>query len=424
MKLDPSALDRHPAGGPALAEVWSALPRARLVGGVVRDLLAGRAVADIDLATPEPPETVLRRLSEAGLRAVATGLAHGTVTALPRGQPIEITTLRRDEQTDGRHAVVAWTEDWREDARRRDFTINAMSLARDGTLFDYFGGAEDLRAGRVRFVGDPAARLAEDALRILRFFRFEARYGGGAPDPAATAAIGAAAPALGRLSAERVWSELRRILVGPDLPRIVALMHRLGVLDRVLPGGASAWAISGGLAPLLEAGLPPQPVLRLALLIDGPAAPVAHALRLSNAEAERLQALRDAPPHPGLVNPRLDPGLDDHALRRLLEEQEPGLPEQRSWLAEAAAASAADIAATRDHDPATWATLRRRLAAMPRPVFPIAGRDVLACGVPPGPEVGRLLARVRDWWRDGGCVADRAACLDRLRVLQAGPSSG
>ena len=416
MKLDPSALDRHPAGGPALAEVWSALPRARLVGGVVRDLLAGRAVADIDLATPEPPETVLRRLSEAGLRAVATGLAHGTVTALPRGQPIEITTLRRDEQTDGRHAVVAWTEDWREDARRRDFTINAMSLARDGTLFDYFGGADDLRVGRVRFVGDPSARLAEDALRILRFFRFEARYGRGAPDPAATGAIAAAAPALARLSAERVWSELRRILVGPDLVRIVALMHRLGVLDRLLPGGASPWAVSGRLAPLLEAGLPPQPVLRLALLIEGPAAQVAAALRLSNTEAARLRALRDAPPP--------HPGLDDDALRRLIEEQEPGLPEQRSWLAEAAAGSAANVTAAGDHDPVAWAALRRRLAALPRPVFPIAGRDVLACGVAPGPEVGRLLARVRDWWRDGGCSAGRGACLDRLRALQAEPSSG
>ncbi len=408
MKLDRSALDRHPAGGPALAQVWSALPRARLVGGVVRDLIAGRAVADIDLATPEPPETVMRRLREAGLRAVATGLAHGTVTALPHGQPIEITTLRRDEQTDGRHAVVAWTEDWREDAARRDFTINAMSLARDGTLFDYFGGADDLRAGRVRFVGEPASRLDEDALRILRFFRFEARYGSGAPDLAATDAVAAAAPALARLSAERVWSELRRILAGPELARIVTLMRRLGVLDRLLPGGASSWAASPGLAALLDAGLPSTPMLRLALLIGGPPAPVAQALRLSNTEAALLQALCEAPPP--------HPGLDDDALRRLLEEQEPGLPEQRSWLAQA-------TAEPHGHDPAAWASLRRRLAAMPRPVFPLAGRDVLACGVPPGPEVGRLLTRLRDWWRDGGCKADRDACLDRLRAPGAGPTS-
>ena len=421
MRLDPSALDRHPAGGSALAQVWSVLPEARLVGGVVRDLLAGRTVSDIDLATPEPPETVMRRLGEAGVRTVGTGLAHGTVTALPRGQAIEITTLRRDEQTDGRHAVVAWTEDWREDARRRDFTINAMSLARDGTLFDYFAGADDLRAGRVRFVGDPATRLAEDALRILRFFRFEARFGRLAPDPAATAAIAVAAPALALLSPERVWSELRRILVGPELARSVALMHRLGVLDRLLPGGTSPCAVSTGLAPLLDAGLPPQPVLRLALLTAGPAAPVARALRLSNTEAALLQALGDTPPP--------HPEMDDDALRRLLEAQEPGLPEQRSWLAEAEAAQAeaaqaAVQAAAGAHDPAAWAALRRRLAGMARPVFPLAGRDVLACGVPPGIQVGRLLTRVHEWWRDGGCSADRAACLDRLRALHAEAAPG
>ncbi len=384
--IDLSPLDRHPGAVRALEQVWSVLPRARLVGGVVRDLIAGTAISDIDLATPEPPETVMRHLAAAGIRTIATGLSHGTVTALAHGCPIEITTLRRDQETDGRHAVVAWTGDWREDAQRRDFTINAMSLARDRTLFDYFGGADDLGAGRVRFVGDPARRITEDALRILRFFRFDARYGRGPPDEAALTAIGAAVPALGGLSAERVWSELRRILTGPAIDRAILWMHRSGVLDRLLPGGTAPARLSR----LLARGLPPDPILRLAALTLAPAAPVAHALRLSNAEAAQLQALL-APPVP-------QPGMDDAMLRRLLADALAGLLCGRSWLAEH---EGGDI-------------LRQRLADTPRPVFPLAGRDVLECGIAPGPEVGRLLGSTRQWWLAGGCVADRADCLGYL----------
>ena len=402
--IDLSPLDRHPvhgqAAGEGLRQVWSVLPDARLVGGVVRDLIAGRAVSDIDLATPEPPPTVMRRLADAGIRTVATGLSHGTVTALPQGHPIEITTLRRDRETDGRHAVVAWTADWREDAQRRDFTINAMSLDRDRTLFDYFGGVEDLAAGRVRFVGEAGTRIREDALRILRFFRFEARFGRGTPDPSAIAAIQAALPALDRLSAERIWSELGRILVGPGAARTVELMRGLGVLDRLLQGGTTVVRLSR----LLAAGLPADPVLRLAALLDGPAAPVAQALRLSNDEAARLAALGQ-PPVPA-------PDLDDAGLRRLLADAAPDLLCGRAWLAEASSTD----------DAAAWSTLRRRLADLPRPVFPLAGRDVLGCGIPPGPEVGRLLAVTRDWWRAGGCVADRDACLDHLRSVSRLPA--
>ena len=161
---------------PALAAVMAALPEARVVGGAVRDALAGRAVAEVDLATPRTPEQVTEALQAAGMRAVPTGLDHGTVTALSGGRGFEVTTLRRDVETDGRHAVVAFTDDWRADAARRDFTINAMSLTRAGEVFDYFGGIGDLRAGFLRFVGDPATRIAEDYLRILRYFRFFARY--------------------------------------------------------------------------------------------------------------------------------------------------------------------------------------------------------------------------------------------------------
>ncbi len=183
---------------PAVAAVLAALPRARLVGGAVRDALAGLPVADLDLATPDPPASVIDTLSRAGIRVVPTGIAHGTVTAIADGRPIEITTLRRDVATDGRHATVAFTDDWHEDAARRDFTINAMSMTPAGEVEDWFGGREDLAAGRVRFVGEASRRLAEDYLRALRFFRFHARYGSGAPDEEAVTAIAAAVPGLAR----------------------------------------------------------------------------------------------------------------------------------------------------------------------------------------------------------------------------------
>ena len=212
LRIDPPAF----LAEPALVAVMAALPEARVVGGAVRDALAGRDVGEIDLATPRTPDQVTEALRASGIRAVPTGLSHGTVTAVAGGRGFEVTTLRRDVETDGRHAVVAFTDDWRADAARRDFTINAMSMTRSGDVFDYFGGIGDLRAGILRFVGDPATRIAEDYLRILRYFRFLARYAGGPADPAALAAIRAGVPGLARLSAERVWSELVRILAAPD----------------------------------------------------------------------------------------------------------------------------------------------------------------------------------------------------------------
>jgi poly(A) polymerase/tRNA nucleotidyltransferase (CCA-adding enzyme) len=369
---------------PSLAAVLAALPDARVVGGAVRDWLAGRTVADIDLATALPPEAVMAALARAGLRAVPTGMDHGTVTALSGGRGFEVTTLRRDVVTDGRHAVVEFTDDWRADAARRDFTINAMSLARDGTVFDYFGGEADLAAGLVRFVGDPATRIAEDALRILRFFRFHARYGRGDPDAAALAAIRGGLAGLAILSAERVWSELSRILLAPDPAGAVLLMAETGVLPAILPDGADPVA----LARLVSAGAPADPVLRLAALSTGAPDAVAARLRLSGAEREMLAALRAGGTPP--------PDADDAALRRALADIPAAVLIGRAWLAGGA-------------DPA-WAGLRARLASIPRPVFPLEGRDVLALGLPEGPRVGALLRQVRQWWLEGGCVADAAAC--------------
>ncbi len=291
---DPPAL-RIPApdflADPALVSVMAVLPEARVVGGAVRDTLAGRLVTEIDLATPREPEQVVHTLKAAGIRAVPTGLDHGTVTAVVDGRGFEITTLRRDVETDGRHATVAFTDDWRADAARRDFTINALSMTRDGAVFDYFDGIADLRAGRVRFVGDPATRIAEDYLRILRFFRFFSRYATGAADHAALSAIRAGVLGLGGLSAERVWSELSRILSAPDPCTAVGLMAELGVLAAVLPEGADP----ARLARLIAAGAPPDPLLRLAALLTGDTLALAARLRLSVAERDRLAGFAGGP---------------------------------------------------------------------------------------------------------------------------------
>ena len=377
------------ASDPALLAVLAALPQARLVGGCVRDAIAGRSVADVDLATPEPPDQVIRILSAAGLRVVPTGLQHGTVTAVSGGRGYEVTTLRRDVDTDGRHAAVAWTEDWQEDAARRDFTMNAMSMGRDGAVWDYFGGAQDLRDGRVRFVGDPAARIAEDYLRVLRFFRFHARYGAGLPDGPALDALRGGVPGLARLSPERVWSELKRILATPDPRCAVALMMKLGVLPAVLPLPLAP----DRLARLVGAGAPPDPLLRLAALAPEADAPLAEALRMATSERDRLLGWHGAAP---------TPGLDDDALRRLLADAPPGSVPGRAWLAQA------------DTPDGDWPALHIRLDALPRPRFPLAGRDALALGLPPGPAVGALLADVRAWWMAGGCVANAAACRAEL----------
>jgi poly(A) polymerase len=376
---------------PALRAVLAALPEARIVGGAVRDALAGRPVADIDLATPQPPDAVVAALRDAGLKAAPTGLDHGTVTAIAEHRGFEVTTLRRDVETDGRHAVVAFTDDFRTDAARRDFTINALSMTPAGDVFDYFSGIADLRAGRVRFVGGATTRIAEDFLRILRFFRFHARYGSGAPDSEAVAAIRAGVPGLARLSAERVWGELKRILMAPDPREAVALMVETGVLAAVLPEGAAP----ARLAALVAAGASPDPVLRLAALLDGDAAAFAERLRLSTAEAGLLAALRAAPAPP--------PSSDDDDLRRALADTPREVLVGRIWL------TGGD------------AHLLTRLAALAVPEFALHGRDLKAAGVPAGPALGALLRELRAWWLAGGCVAGPQELRAELRRRLADP---
>ena len=386
-----------------LGVLWGILPQARLVGGVVRDLLAGRRVADIDMAIPLPPEQVMASLRAAGVVAVPTGLSHGTVTAVVEGQPCEITTLRRDVQTDGRHAVVVWTDDWQQDAARRDFTINALFLDQAGRLYDWFGGQEDLRAGCVRFVGDAQSRIEEDALRILRFFRFQARYGTGAPTSDTLAVIAQRANLLAGLSVERVWSELRQILALPQVMPVMRLMAQAGVLAVILPEGVTLERLAA-----LESCQPPaDALLRLAALTKAPAA-LATRLKLSRAETARLRCIARAGAPDGPLARLKDDDTAPDILRNLLVDAPPDCLMAGLWLCQAQNPAAAQV----------FVALRQRLSALDVPVFPLAGRDALAMGVAPGPAVGKVILQVKQWWRQGGCTASAQACRAELaRIL-------
>ncbi|HMD62351.1 MAG TPA: CCA tRNA nucleotidyltransferase [Stellaceae bacterium] len=374
---------------------------ARFVGGSVRDALLGRPIGDIDIATPAPPERVIELLEKSGIKVAPTGLAHGTVTAIIPPRHFEITTLRRDVETYGRRARVAFDADWAADAARRDFTINAIFLAPDGTIHDPAGGLADLRTRRVRFVGDPATRIAEDVLRLLRYYRFEARFGTGTGDLEARAACRAAAHLLPTLSAERVAQELVKLLETPDPTPVLRMMREDDVLAVVLSEARRL----DRLRRLIDIEPEADPLRRLAALIeaDGTAAvALADRLRFSNAWRDRLHGL--AQPWP------LDPQADSPAQRRTLYRLG----------AECYRDIASLLAADGEMSPSRLAELLDLARGWMPPVFPLAGRDVTALGIPPGERVGRLLAAVRDWWEASDFTADRAACLAYLREVAIG----
>lgn len=394
---------------PAVAAVLAALPGARAVGGCVRDALAGRPVHDVDVAAPLPPEAIAARLRAAGLKVFETGLAHGTVTAVLRRHPVEVTALRRDLVTDGRHAEVAWTSDWREDAARRDFTFNAMSMDAEGRIWDYFDGHADLTAGRVRFVGDPATRLAEDYLRALRFFRFWARYGQGAPDAAALAAISDAVPGFcARIAPERIWMELKRLLPAPDPSDALALMAEAGLLQAVLPEGAEPLR----LRRMIPLGLPPDALLRLAVLLaaDADVAALASRLRLSGEERGRLAALHRPPDAPSPANAASFPLRAWRA--RLAAACRHVAPVEPIWVAEARCGGEG------------WDALRQQVApGDAEPEFSLLGRDLMELGLPAGPGLGSLLGALRQWWLAGDCRAGRDALLAEARHRLGQPAT-
>ncbi len=382
----------------------------RFVGGCVRDALAGRAVRDIDIATKVAPEAVIGLLEAAGLKAVPTGIQHGTVTAVASGKPFEITTLRVDVETYGRRAKVAFTDDWTADAARRDFTFNALSCAPDGTLYDPFDGAADLAAGRVRFVGDARARIEEDYLRLLRFFRFQAHFGKEPPDPETLEVAAELAPELAQLSGERVRVELFRLLEAPDPVPVVEIVMARRILRAVVPTTGDTTLLRA----LLEAearGEPADPVLRLAAIVEpgrAGAEALAGRLRLPNRQRFALAYLLDPP-----LDPWAEVSLKDRhrAVRKL------GAPLFRKLLRLSWARHHLDDDRARP-GAAFEAALSEaeRLAGI---AFPLLGRDALTLGVREGPELGRLLDAVEAWWAERDFAPSREDCLEHLKELIA-----
>ena len=376
----------------------------RLVGGAVRDALIGREVTDIDLATTLRPEAVTERAARAGLKPVPTGIEHGTVTVVAGGAPFEVTTLREDIETDGRRAVVRFGRDFAQDAARRDFTINALSAGPDGQLHDTVGGLADLAAGRVRFIGEAGQRIREDYLRILRFFRFHARYGRGPVDPEGLSAAIAAREGLDSLSRERVRMELLKLLAAPGAPTVTAILSGTGLLQRLLGGIGDL----GRLARLSRAEAAPDPVRRLAALAVH-AAPDAErlreALRLSKAEHARLAGFAAAA---AVLHGSTAP-LGAADIRRLVA------------LHGVAAATDAAAALAGEPRPVLEAEAERALAAFasgaePVPVLPVTGAALVARGAAPGRALGAALARARRAWLAAGCPTDPEA-RERLTAL-------
>jgi poly(A) polymerase len=406
--LKPQPWMTAPATRKVMAALHAAGP-ARFVGGCVRDALLGKPVGDIDIATPLTPPEVIDALKAAGLKAVPTGIEHGTVTAVADGRPFEITTLRRDVETDGRRAVVAFTTDWREDAARRDFRLNSLYLDEDGAIFDPTGeGVADAKAGRIVFVGEAETRIREDYLRILRFFRFYARYGRGEPDAVALKACADLREGLKGLSGERVLQELLKLLAAEDPRPAVKLMAASGVLAVLLPEVQGTRRFEGLVE--IETGqlFTCDPVLRLAALLPDDRAAVlaaAQRLRLSNAQRDRLAAaVSDDPPLTSWMSPR--------EVRRAIYRLGAQTFKDRVMLGWAAA--------EREVTTPQWRMLTVYPDTWIAPAFPLTGEEIKAAGVPEGPLHGRVRREVETWWVDMDFTDDKLAAIERLKAVAQG----
>ena len=359
-----------------LQEVMRAISEAggeaRVAGGAVRNALMGEAVTEIDLATTLAPEEVTDALSRRGMAVHPTGIDHGTVTVAHRHAVFEITTLRRDVETDGRRAVVAYSKNWIEDALRRDFTMNALYADGDGKIYDFTNGYADIVKRKVKFVGSPSARIREDYLRILRFFRFHARYGHGAPDAAGLRACIQLKRGLTKLSAERVRQELFKLLAAKNAVATLKIMARHSILRAILPH-TDEWRVISR--------LPPDGMLRLAVLSSQSLA-LKDRLRLSNDEAARLEALHGVP--------QLSPALRPSERRRMLFQLG-----ARTWKDAVHLSHARSRAPMGDRK---WRAMLSLPDRWPIPELPVKGRDLLAAGFAPGPELGEALKRLEDWW--------------------------
>jgi poly(A) polymerase len=386
---------------------------ARVVGGAVRNALIGMPIAEIDVATTAVPDEVVKRVTAAGFKPVPTGIEHGTVTVVIDKHPFEVTTLREDVETYGRHAKVAFGRDWRADAERRDFTINALSATRDGAVYDYVGGLDDLAARRVRFIGDPAKRIAEDYLRILRFFRFHAAYGaGGHPDADGLAACIAGRDGLGQLSRERLRMELMKLVVATHAVPTLIAMTDAGLLLRVL-GGISYLGSFENMAKAEAAiGAAHDPARRLGALgvmVAEDAERLWQKLRLTNNEHERLTSMAEG-------WRRISPGFGEQAARALLYRLK-----AEQFTDHALLGWARSQATVHDETWRALATLPQRWSA---PVFPLKAADFIKRGVEKGPALGAVLAAAEHAWIAAGFPSDAAvlAAIAEAAIANAAAS--
>lgn len=398
-----------------LQALFNALNRdggeARVVGGAVRNTLLGTKVSDVDLATTHLPQETVRLAKEAGFKPVPTGIEHGTITVVVQGHPFEVTTLRQDVETDGRHAKVAFGTDWKADAERRDFTINALYATADGTIIDDVGGLADIESRTLRFIGDAEQRIREDYLRILRFFRFFAWYGSGRPEADGLRASARLKDGLAQLSAERVWAELKKLLSAPDPSRALLWMRQGGVLNLILPE-SEKWgidAIHGLVRTEADLGWQADPLLRLASIVPPDSVrmeEMGKRLKMSNAERARLEAWARAD--------AVKPELSEQALKKAIYRGSKQAVVDRIRLAYAAAradAAGSDDAMIRAGGFARLLDAAERYDA---PVFPVTGSDLLALGIEKGPGLGEALRSLETFWIDSGFSLDRAALLDKL----------
>ncbi|MBO6718813.1 MAG: CCA tRNA nucleotidyltransferase [Rhizobiaceae bacterium] len=384
---------------------------ARVAGGAVRNTLLGEVVTDVDIATTNPPDETIARAEAATFKTVPTGKEHGTITVIAGGRAYEVTTLRSDIETDGRHARVVFGRDWKRDAERRDFTINALYAGAGGDVVDLVGGLADLETRTLRFIGDAEQRIREDYLRILRFFRFFAWYGSGRPDAEGIKASARLKEGLDQLSAERVWAEVKRLLSAPDPSRALLWMRQAGVLTRVLPE-TEKWgidAVPGLIGAETLQGWKPDPLLRLEAIVPpdvGRLAAMADRLRVSKAEAERLRqwAASAAP----------SPETSEAELARIAYRGKPEGIADRMRLA-LASADAKGEAKTAER----YARLLSYLHEWEAPSMPVSGNDLLAAGLMPGKALGAILESLEDEWVDSNFSLSRDALLKRAAELAA-----
>ncbi|MBL4692513.1 MAG: CCA tRNA nucleotidyltransferase [Magnetovibrio sp.] len=400
-----------------MGALLDAKEQARFIGGCVRDAILKRPVQDVDIATPATPERVIEILEKANIRVIPTGLSHGTVTAVINHEHFEITTLRIDVNTDGRRAEVSFTNDWTRDAARRDFTINAMSCDLDGNVYDPYNGIKDLSTGYIRFVGLAHQRIEEDLLRLLRFFRFLAYYGKHPVNADALSACRTLAPRLTELSGERVRGELFRILTSPNPATAISYMQGEQVLHHILPEAGHigclrvvAWLVKSGTN---INGLKIDPVRHLAALLDpttteAQVQDIADRFKFSNAERKHLVVIT-AQTHP------ISADSTPQDLRRVCYEVGPDRAADIaliSWANEVAVEARLPIERT-----AAWIHIVEATQAWKPVVFPLRGRDVVTMGIPHGPEIGALLAKIKCWWVEKDFYPDHQECLEALKKL-------